>query len=571
VATKKPSSKLKSTSALTQRRGAKSSKRTRPATEERRSRNKERKKIEDAQLFLGRSGWVDSGEDFFKALARYLAESLGMDYVCIDRLEGEGLAAQTVAVYFDGNFEDNVSYTLKDTPCGDVVGKTICTFSKGVRDLFPRDVILREMHAESYVGTTLWSSEGRPIGLIAIIGRKPLPAPQLAEQMLRLVSVRAAGELERRMAEEALRASLQRYRSYIEVTGQLGWTTNAYGEVVEDLHSWRMYTGQTYEEIKGQGWSKALHPDDLEYALRMWEKAVTGKSTFEVEYRVRRHDGIYRDFMVRGIPVLEDDGSVREWVGTCIDITERKKSEEDLKMLNRELQSTASELKAAYKDMESFTYAASHDLKSPLITIEGLSKIILEDYAEKLDDKGKDLLNMVSNGAKKMDRLITDLLAFSRFSTKEIVKADFNMEELAQKLVEELKPALGERTVNFEIKQLPSAYGDFFMIQQALLNLLTNAIKFSQPRDPAMIEIGGYTESDEAIYYVRDNGIGFDMQLSDRLFGLFQRIHSSKEVEGTGIGLVIVKNIIVKHGGRVWAEGRPDEGATFYFTLPKAS
>jgi PAS domain S-box-containing protein len=522
-------------------------------------------------LFLGRSGWVDSGEDFFKALARYLAESLGMDYVCIDRLEGEGLAAQTVAVYFDGNFEDNVSYTLKDTPCGDVVGKTICTFSKGVRDLFPRDVILREMHAESYVGTTLWSSEGRPIGLIAIIGRKPLPAPQLAEQMLRLVSVRAAGELERRMAEEALRASLQRYRSYIEVTGQLGWTTNAYGEVVEDLHSWRMYTGQTYEEIKGQGWSKALHPDDLEYALRMWEKAVTGKSTFEVEYRVRRHDGIYRDFMVRGIPVLEDDGSVREWVGTCIDITERKKSEEDLKMLNRELQSTASELKAAYKDMESFTYAASHDLKSPLITIEGLSKIILEDYAEKLDDKGKDLLNMVSNGAKKMDRLITDLLAFSRFSTKEIVKADFNMEELAQKLVEELKPALGERTVNFEIKQLPSAYGDFFMIQQALLNLLTNAIKFSQPRDPAMIEIGGYTESDEAIYYVRDNGIGFDMQLSDRLFGLFQRIHSSKEVEGTGIGLVIVKNIIVKHGGRVWAEGRPDEGATFYFTLPKAS
>ena len=284
----------------------------------------ERKQIEDTQLFLVQSGWVASGEDFFKSLARYLAENLDMDFVCIDRLQGEGLAAETVAVYFDGKFEDNVSYALKDTPCGDVVGKTICTFTEGVRHLFPKDVVLQDMLAESYVGTTLWSSEGQPIGLIAIIGRKPLANPQLAESMLKMVAVRAAGELERRQAEEALQTSSDRYRSYIEVTGALGWTTNAGGEVVEDLPSWRMYTGQTSEEIKGQGWSKALHPDDLAHTLQIWEKAVEGKSGYQVEYRIRRHDGIYRDFMTRGLPVFREDGSIREWVGTCIDITERK-------------------------------------------------------------------------------------------------------------------------------------------------------------------------------------------------------------------------------------------------------
>jgi PAS domain S-box-containing protein len=165
----------------------------------------ERKQIEDAQMFLVQCGLPASGEDFFKSLARYLAENLGMDYVCIDRLQGEGLAAQTAAIYFDGAIEDNLTYTLKDTPCGDVVGRTICCFPEGVRHLYPQDVVLQEMMAESYVGTTLWSSKGRPIGLVAIIGRQPLANPQLAESMLKLVAVRAAGELERREAEEALR------------------------------------------------------------------------------------------------------------------------------------------------------------------------------------------------------------------------------------------------------------------------------------------------------------------------------------------------------------------------------
>ncbi|MFH0994538.1 MAG: PAS domain S-box protein [Pseudomonadota bacterium] len=164
----------------------------------------ERKQLEDAQLFLLKCGSRSSDDDFFKSLARYLAQSLGMDYVCIDRLEGEGLSARTVAIYFDGKFEDNVTYALKDTPCGDVVGRTICCFDREVRHLFPLDVVLQEMKAESYVGTTLWSFDGKPIGLIAIISRKPLANSRMAESMLKMTAVRAAGELERQQAMDAL-------------------------------------------------------------------------------------------------------------------------------------------------------------------------------------------------------------------------------------------------------------------------------------------------------------------------------------------------------------------------------
>ena len=173
----------------------------------------DRKPLEEALTFLVQCGAAGPAEDFFQALARFLALRLGMDYVCIDRLEADHLSAQTVAVYFDGRFEDNISYTLHDTPCGDVVGKSICVFPHGVRHLFPNDLVLQEMVAESYVGTTLWGSDGRPTGLIAIIGRKPLEDRALATSLVQLVAVRAASELERREAETALReskAALQR-------------------------------------------------------------------------------------------------------------------------------------------------------------------------------------------------------------------------------------------------------------------------------------------------------------------------------------------------------------------------
>jgi PAS domain S-box-containing protein len=178
----------------------------------------EHKRVEDTLLFLAQCAWVTSGEDFFQSLARFLAETLGMDYVCIDRLTGDQLAAQTVAIYCDGQFQDNLTYTLQDTPCSAVVGKTICCFPREVRHLFPEDVVLQEMVAESYLGTTLWGANGQPIGLIAVIGRHPLTNSQLAESILKLAAVRAAGELERKQTETLLNEQLEELRRWYAVT-----------------------------------------------------------------------------------------------------------------------------------------------------------------------------------------------------------------------------------------------------------------------------------------------------------------------------------------------------------------
>jgi light-regulated signal transduction histidine kinase (bacteriophytochrome) len=225
-------------------------------------------------------------------------------------------------------------------------------------------------------------------------------------------------------------------------------------------------------------------------------------------------------------------------------------------------------LQRANRDMETFTYAASHDLRSPLITIGGFSRILREDYAEKLDEKGKDLLDRIESSAKKMSQLIDDLLSFARVSKTEIRRSEIDMGALTGKVIEELKPVIGERNIRFEVTDLPPAFGDLSMVRQVIVNFLTNAIKFTRTREVSVIEVGGYKKEKENVYFIRDNGVGFDRKFGEKLFGLFQRMHSSQQFEGTGIGLFMIKQIIEKHGGKVWAEGEPDKGATFYFTLP---
>lgn len=254
---------------------------------------------------------------------------------------------------------------------------------------------------------------------------------------------------------------------------------------------------------------------------------------------------------------------------------ERKKSEQQVRELNRSLearvvQRTAA-LTAAIKDLEGFSYSVSHDLRAPLRAIDGFSRILLEDYAVKLDDEGRRLMNVVRDNTAKMARLIDDILAFTRAGRSELALVDNDMAALVRTCWEELKPAMGGRQVRYEMGTLPPVRADRAALRQVLINLLSNAVKFTRPRQQAMIEIGGRSEGGENIYYVKDNGAGFDMQYAHKLFSVFQRLHGQDEFEGTGIGLAIVKRIIDKHGGRVWAEGRINEGAIFYFALPNAS
>jgi len=244
------------------------------------------------------------------------------------------------------------------------------------------------------------------------------------------------------------------------------------------------------------------------------------------------------------------------------DITERKAAEEELR------QYTAT-LEAANKELEAFSYSVSHDLRTPLRAIDGFSQILLEDHREKLDKEGRRVLDTIRDNTGRMAELISDLLTFSRLGRKEIRKTRINMEKLARAVFKELRSATPRGKIEMKINALPSAFGDEGLVREVLTNFISNAIKFSKNEKVPVIEVGGKVEDKENIYYVKDSGVGFDMKYSDKLFGVFQRLHSQEEFKGTGVGLAIVQRIVHRHGGRVWAEGEVNKGATFYFTLPR--
>ncbi|HYY93022.1 MAG TPA: ATP-binding protein [Pyrinomonadaceae bacterium] len=234
--------------------------------------------------------------------------------------------------------------------------------------------------------------------------------------------------------------------------------------------------------------------------------------------------------------------------------------------LNEQLAAHAAQLEAANKELEAFSYSVSHDLRAPLRAIDGFSRIIEEDYSEAFDDEGRRLLGVVRRNTQKMGALIDDLLAFSRLGRKELTRTRIDMAGMARSTFDELGPQAQAATLR--VPELPPAYGDPAMVRQVFANLLSNALKFAGKDGGAVVEVGGRNGGGENTYFVRDNGVGFDMAYADKLFGVFQRLHSNEEFEGTGVGLAIVNRIVHRHGGRVWAEGEPGAGATFYFTLP---
>ena len=249
------------------------------------------------------------------------------------------------------------------------------------------------------------------------------------------------------------------------------------------------------------------------------------------------------------------------------DVTERKQTKE-IMSLNDDLRLNAVELELSYKEMESFSYSISHDLRAPLRIINSFSDILLKDHADKLDDEVKKYLHFIQGNAQRMDQLVMALLELSRIGRQDIKPVGIEMEKAVSLIVADLKASAPERNITADIKKLPPAYGDLTLIRQVLTNVLSNAFKFTKDRDVASIEIGGGSENGENVYYVKDNGAGFDMEHADKLFKVFHRLHPLKEFEGIGIGLSIVQRIIQRHGGRVWADGKPGEGATFYFSLP---
>ncbi|MEJ5225089.1 MAG: ATP-binding protein, partial [Anaerolineales bacterium] len=337
----------------------------------------------------------------------------------------------------------------------------------------------------------------------------------------------------------------------------------------------------------------AANPAALRYSEKTFDEVV-GKPMTAVLNSVKEKGfpQRYLQVMKTGHPAhLEDhyfnpDGSLREAyaikvfrltpdsVGVLFEnVTEQKLAEERLHQFNAELEARVEErtaqLAAANRELESFSYSVSHDLRAPLRSISGFARILLDDFAQDIPSEARGYLRRIHDGAQQMGRLIDDLLAFSRLGRQDLKKSTVDMFAVAREVCDSLAEEYAGRQVRIVLGLLPPAHADYGLITRVYANLIGNAIKYTRHREMAEIEIGCLHKHGTSIYYVKDNGAGFNMKYADKLFGVFQRLHRQDEFEGTGVGLATVKRIITKHGGEIWAEAEEDKGATFYFTLGK--
>ena len=372
-------------------------------------------------------------------------------------------------------------------------------------------------------------------------------------------------------AEEALRESEERYRELTELAPV------GIGVIADDKIAFvnaaalRLLGAESAEQVIGKPPAYITHPDSLEEVrARIRGVAFGEQDLFPSEAVCLRLDGTGVDVEITATSV--SFGGVAAIQVVLVDITERKNAEREILRLNRELEERVRQrtiqLEAANQELEAFSYSVSHDLRAPLRHIAGFSGILAEHLGETADDEVEHCVETISRSVNEMGVLIDDLLQFSRISRAEMQIGHVDMLDIVCQVLGALSSECSERHVELLFGELPPAVGDAALLRQVWTNLLSNAFKYTRPRDRAVIEIGARRTAGETEYSIRDNGVGFDMEHAGKLFGVFERLHSSGEFEGTGIGLANVKRVILRHGGRVWAEAAVETGATFSFTLP---
>jgi PAS domain S-box-containing protein len=382
---------------------------------------------------------------------------------------------------------------------------------------------------------------------------------------------------DRRRAEEQLRYQFQLLQSITEGAAESIFVTNDDGCVTFMNPEAERTFGFTPAELIGRPLHESVHhhyPDGRPFPrsdCALGRAYSVGEVGRNLEYVFFRKDGTPVTLMGSYAP-LHAGGKRIGAVTIVRDITERKRAEDAIAQLNAELEQRVvertAELEAANKELEAFGYSVSHDLRAPLRAVSGFSKAVLEDFGPSLPVKGQEYLQRVQTGAQRMAELIEDLLRFSRLSRQPLSKQTINTAKLVGEVIGELTAELQGRQLDLRIGDLPPCHGDPTLLKQVWINLLSNALKYTRGRTPAIIEVGGISEQDTLVYFVRDNGTGFDMRYADKLFGVFKRLHRAEEFEGTGVGLAIAQRIIHRHRGRIWPEAAVDHGATFSFTLP---
>ncbi len=534
----------------------------------------ERKKIEEIQLFLSSSLYLSQKEPFFYALARYIAECLDMDFVCIDTLDGDGLTARTLAVWSDGHFEDNVEYSLKDTPCGDVVGKDVCCFPARVCQLFPHDQVLQDLRAESYIGVTLWNYSGHPIGLIAVISQRPLLNRKFAETMLKMVSIRAAGELERMQSDRALRTSEQNYRELFDgvpvglyqstMDGTITAVNHRYMDIskakISDQNSWLARDAQisfVHQEKRIQFWDTLLKQGYI--------------NNFEADFHLM--DGSVATLSNTAKVAFNEHQEPLYITGSFVDISEQKQHEKNRNKLEEQLQQS--------QKMEMVGRLAggiAHDFNNMLTVILGHSEMALELFDPSEDAYGD--LEAIRQAATRSADLTRQLLAFARKQI--VVPKILELNTAVEELLPMLRRLIGEHIMLVWIPDCKNSKVniDPSQIDQILVNLCVNARDAITGNGRITLTTGRQTLPDstadaetsetEPVEYVTlsicDDGSGIDPQDLEHIFEPF---FTTKELgKGTGLGLSTVYGIVKQNNGSILCESKPGTGTTITMHLP---
>ena len=395
---------------------------------------------------------------------------------------------------------------------------------------------------------------------------------------------------------EDKRASLYA-RSLIEASLDPLVTVSPEGKIMDVNESTELITGQSRKELIGSDFSNYFtEPEKANEGYKLvFEKGIVR----DYPLSIRNVSGKVTEVLYNASLYKNESGEVQGIFAAARDVTELRRIEKALKAVHNELDLRVKErtnelqranealqseikerkeveklielrtrlLEMTNKELESFTYSVSHDLRAPLRAIDGYTRMILRDQRDKFNDDAKRKFDLIRSNTQMMGKLIDDLLSFSRLGRLEINMSKLDMEGLVNDIWMELQIINPDRRIDFKIKDIPPGRGDRTLVKLVYSNLLSNAVKYTKFKDKAYVETGGYTEGNENIYYIKDNGVGFDMKYYDKLFGVFQRLHSTDDYEGTGVGLAIVQRIIHRHGGRVWAKGKVEEGATFYFSL----
>jgi PAS domain S-box-containing protein len=394
----------------------------------------------------------------------------------------------------------------------------------------------------------------------ALIGREMATRLAFTEDRLRLLNAERQARAD---ADEHAR----RFRLLAETMPQLVWAARPDGTPNYFNSGWVAHTGLSVEQ-SCQEWYLALHPDDFERTRECWQKCCQTGELYDIEYRLRDREGNYRWFLSRGAPLHDASGQIIQWIGTCTDIDDQKRTREQLEAMVRE---RTTELERSNRALQEFAVVASHDLQEPLRKIQAFGDRLSDRFGNALTDAGKDYIQRMLSASGRMRVLIDDLLAFSRVTTKARPFEQVDLNRVAQDVVGDLEIRLRQTQGRIEIAPLPSLFADPMQMRQLFQNLFANALKFHRPDQPPLVQVKAEMIHDPEPAWritVSDNGIGFEEKYLPRIFEVFQRLHSRDEYEGTGIGLAICRKIVERHGGQITARSQPNTGSTFEIVLP---